>query len=122
MEVADELLAMITDAMAPLAEAQAAEAAELEERVKARGERGSGRKQLEERHKREARRYRTDEVRAGLTELSRRYRDEMATSARPAAGRSPPSRPSPTLAREMVRNPNERLQLVALFLTLGRLR
>ena len=26
-----------------------------------------------------------------------------------------------TLAREMVRNPNERLQLVALFLTLGRL-
>ena len=51
--------------------AEAEEAAELEERVKARGERGSGRKQLEDKHKREARRYRSDEVRAGLTELSR---------------------------------------------------
>jgi DNA polymerase-3 subunit delta' len=120
VEVADELLAMISDAMAPLAEAQSAEAAELEERVKARGERGSGRKQLEERHKREARRYRSDEVRAGLTELSRRYRDELATSARPAPVIEAIEAIA-ELAREMVRNPNERLQLVALFLTLGRL-
>jgi DNA polymerase-3 subunit delta' len=118
---ADDLLAMIDDAMAPLVEAQAAEAAELEERVKARGERGSGRKQLEEKHKREARRYRTDEVRAGLTELSRRYRDELATSARPAASIEAIEAIA-DLAREMVRNPNERLQLVALFLRLGALR
>ncbi len=120
VQVADELLAMISDAMTPLAEAQAAEAAELEERVKARGERGSGRKQLEDRHKREARRYRSDEVRAGLTELSRRYRDELATAARPAPVIDAIEAIA-TLAREMVRNPNERLQLVALFLTLGRL-
>ena len=80
VEVADEVLAMITDAMASLTEAQAAEAAELEERVQARGERGSGRALLEARHKREARRYRADEVRSGLTELSRRYRDELAAS------------------------------------------
>ena len=106
--------------MTPLAEAQAAEAAELEERVKARGERGSGRKQLEDRHKREARRYRSDEVRAGLTELSRRYRDELATVARPAPVIEAIEAIA-ALAREMVRNPNERLQLVALFLTLGRL-
>ncbi len=120
VEVADELLAMITDAMAPLAEAQAAEVAELEERVKARGERGSGRKQMEEHHKRQARRYRSDEVRAGLTELSRRYRDELATAARPTPVIEAIEAIA-TLAREMVRNPNERLQLVALFLTLGRL-
>jgi DNA polymerase-3 subunit delta' len=88
--------------------------------VKARGERGSGRKQLEERHKREARRYRADEVRAGLTELSRRYRDEMATAARPNPSIAAIEAIA-ELAREMVRNPNERLQLVALFLTLGRL-
>lgn len=120
VEGADELLAMIADAMAPLLEAQAAEMAELEERVKARGERGSGRKLLEERHKREARRYRSDEVRAGLTELSRRYRDELAGSSRPESAIDAIEAIA-VLAREMVRNPNERLQLVALFLTLGRL-
>ncbi len=120
VEVADELLAMIDDAMAPLKEAQAAEAAELEERVKARGERGSGRKQLEERHKREARRYRADEVRAGLTELSRRYRDQLVASSRSAAPVEALDAIA-ELAREMVRNANERLQLVALFLKLGRL-
>jgi DNA polymerase-3 subunit delta' len=120
VEVADEVLAMITDAMAPLAEAQAAEAAELEERVKARGERGSGRSQLEQKHKREARRYRSDEVRAGLTELSRRYRDELAVSSHPSTGIEAVEVIA-DLAREMVRNPNERLQLVALFLRLGRL-
>ena len=121
VEVADELLATITDAMEPLVAAQAAEVAELEERVKARGERGSGRKQLEDRHKREARRYRTDEVRAGLTELTRRYRAELASTARPAATIEAVEAIA-ELAREMVRNPNERLQLVALFLKLGRLR
>ena len=120
VEVADEVLAMITDAMAPLADAQVAEAAELEERVKARGERGSGRALLEARHKREARRYRADEVRSGLTELSRRYRDELAISSSPAGGVEAVDAIA-ELAREMVRNPNERLQLVALFLCLGRL-
>jgi DNA polymerase-3 subunit delta' len=121
VEVADELLATINDAMAPLLEAQAAELAELEERVKARGERGSGRKQLEDKHKREARRYRADEIRSGLTELSRRYRDELAGAARPADA-IVAIEAIAELAREMVRNPNERLQLVALFLRLGRLR
>lgn len=119
IETADNLLAMIADAMVPLTEAHAAEIAELEEQIKARGERGSGRKQLEERHKREARRYRTDELRAGLTELARRYRDEMATSVNPA-GRIAAIEAIGSLAADLVRNPNERLQLTALFITLGR--
>lgn len=121
VETADELLAMIDDAMAPLAEAQAAEVAEFADLVAARGERGSGRKQFEDRHKREVRRYRTDEIRSGLTELSRRYRDELATSPRPAdvAGAIDAIA---ALAADLVRNPNERLQLVALFSTLGRRR
>lgn len=120
IEAADDLLAMITDAMVPLAGAHAAEVAELEEVIKARGERGSGRKQLEDRHKREARRYRTDEIRAGLTELSRRLRDELSESVRPAAGVEAIDLIS-TLAANLVRNPSERLQLVALFVALGRL-
>ena len=121
MEQVDSLLAMIEDAMAPLAAAQAAEADELAEVIKARGERGSGRKQLEEKHKRQSRRHHTDEIRFGLGELSRRYRDDLLTSDRP-----PPLIDAITaiaaLAAELVRNPNERLQLAALFVELGRLR
>ncbi len=120
VEAADDVLAMITDAMVPLAEAHAAEAAELEDRVKERGERGSGRKLLEDRHKREARRYRTDEVRAGLTELTRRYRDELVAGSRPADSIAAIEAIA-ALAENLVRNPNERLQLVALFSRLGRL-
>jgi DNA polymerase-3 subunit delta' len=120
VELVDELLAMIGDAMAPLAEVHAAELAELEERVKATGERGSGRRELTDRHKREERRYRTDEIRAGLTELARRYRDQLATSARPSSAIAAIAAIT-ALAEELVRNPNERLQLTALFVRLGRL-
>lgn len=119
IETADDLLAMIDDAMTPLVDAHAAEVAEFAELVAARGERGSGRKQFEDRHKREVRRYRTDELRAGLTELSRRYRDDLATAPRPndcAAAIDDIA----ALAGNLVRNPNERLQLAALFVTLGR--
>ena len=96
------------------------ELAELEERVKATGERGSGRRELTDRHKREERRYRTDEIRAGLTELARRYRDQLSTSARPSAAMAAIAAIA-ALAEELVRNPNERLQLAALFVRLGRL-
>lgn len=120
VEVADELLAMIGDAMASLTEAHTVELAELEERVAATGERGAGRKEMTDRHKREERRYRTDEIRAGLTELARRYRDELATARWPNAPLEAIDAIS-TLATELVRNPNERLQLVALFVRLGRL-
>ena len=78
---ADELLAMIDDAMAPLVARHEEELAELEERVSHLGERGSGRKELVERQNREQRRYRADELRFGLTTLARRHRDELATSA-----------------------------------------
>jgi DNA polymerase III subunit delta' len=121
MEVVDSLLGMIEDAMAPLVAVQQVEVDELAAVIKARGERGSGRKQLEDKHKRQARRHRTDEIRFGLGVLSRRYRDDMLSAARPEicigaidaiAG----------LATELVRNPNQRLQLAALFGDLGRLR
>jgi DNA polymerase-3 subunit delta' len=119
--VADELLAMIADAMATLAEAHQAELAQLEERVAATGERGAGRTEMVARHKREERRYRTDELRAGFTELARRYRDTMAASERPGAAMEAIAAIT-ALADELVRNPNERLQLVALLVRLGRLR
>ena len=51
MRLVEELLAQIDSAAAPLVERHAAEAAELDARIAQFGERGSGRKLLEERHK-----------------------------------------------------------------------
>jgi DNA polymerase-3 subunit delta' len=117
---AEDLLAMIDDAMAPLVARQEQELAELEERVAQLGERGAGRKDLVERHNREQRRYRADEIRFGLTTLARRYRDELTTSARPAnaiAALDAIQR----VAEGLIGNPNERLQIQALFVELGAL-
>ncbi len=121
VEQVDSLLAMIDDAMAPLATVHAAEAEALKVIIKERGERGSGRKQLEDRHKREVRRHRTDEIRFGLAELSRRLRDDMLIAPRPQLQIEAIGAVA-ALARESVRNPNERLQLISLFLRLGHLR
>lgn len=117
VQIVDGLLERIEAAAASLKERQAAEVAELEERVAQSGERGSGRKTLEERHKRELRRHRTDELRFGLAVLSRRYRDAAVASERPAPYLDAVARVQAT-AEGLVRNPNEKLQLQALFLRL----
>ena len=75
MNTAADLLGSIDAAAEPLATRHAVEVAELDERIRAHGERGSGKKQLDERHKRELRRYRTDELRSGLAEMAATYRD-----------------------------------------------
>lgn len=77
MQIVDELMALIDKAAEPLKTRQKQELVELEERVKLLGERGSGRKKLEEQHKRELRRHRTDELRFGLSTISAAYRDRM---------------------------------------------
>lgn len=73
-----ELLGAIETSLETYKAKQEAEVAALEERVKMLGERGSGRKSLADRHKRELRRHRTDELRSGLRVLSLQYRDAMA--------------------------------------------
>jgi len=114
----DELFAMIDDAAVPLRERQTLEEAELEERVSQLGERGAGRKSLADRHKRELRRHRTDELRFGLAVLARHYRDELVVSSRPVpvAGAL---EAIGTTAEGLVRSPNELLQFQALFVRLG---
>jgi DNA polymerase-3 subunit delta' len=72
-----EIEALIEAAAEPLKVRHVAEAEELQERIERLGARGSGRKQLEDRHKREVRRFVTDELRAGLTTLAGAYRDAM---------------------------------------------
>lgn len=75
MRTATTLLELIDAAAEPMAARHEVEAAELDERIKAYGERGSGKKQLEDRHKRELRRHRTDELRSGLATLAGTYRE-----------------------------------------------
>lgn len=114
----DELLAAIDDAMGPLLERHAEESAALDAHEEQFGTRGSGRGDVEARQKREQRRYRTDELRFGLATLARRYREQLAASSRPAQVVDALSAIQ-HLAEEMKRNPNDRLQLQALFLRLG---
>jgi DNA polymerase-3 subunit delta' len=115
--IVDELRAVIDDAQATIDAAHEAERAELDAQVERYGLRGAGLTEVAKRHRREVRRFRTDEVRMGLAELARVYRDELAVS----------SRPEPILAglqaiqaasEALVRNPNEELLLQALFLEL----
>ena len=115
--VAAELVELIgAAAVAPLEARHAEEVAALEERIKRAGERGSGRKELEERHKRELRRLRTDELRFGLATLQAAYRDELATGPRAAVDAITAI---DAAARELSRNPNETLLLQALLLKLS---
>ena len=114
-----ELDALIDAAAAPLAAQHTAEAEALEARVAALGERGSGRKQLEERHKRELRRHRTDELRSGLAVIAGTYRDALVagTAPRPEAAVHAVQRIHDALAA-LDRNPNEALLLQALLIDL----
>lgn len=119
VKVCAELHGLIEAAAAPLAERQAKEVADLEARVAAAGERGSGRKQLEERHKRELRRHRTDELRSGLAVIAGTYRDALVrnATARPDAAVHAVQRVHEAL-EALDRNPNETLLLQALLLDL----
>ncbi|MGA1038681.1 MAG: hypothetical protein ACO3VQ_12835, partial [Ilumatobacteraceae bacterium] len=77
LQLVQRIESLIDEAAGPLKARHADEVAALQERIDAYGSRGSGKKQLEDRHKREHRRFVTDELRAGLAVLSASYRDAM---------------------------------------------
>jgi DNA polymerase-3 subunit delta' len=130
VRLAEELLEAGTSALDPLRLRHATELDYLSAAAKASGDRGiPGRREVEERHKREERRLRTDELRAGLAELAGAYRDRAVEMARdPSAhargrlvGCSIACDLVGATATELVRNPNELLMLEALFLRLSAL-
>ncbi len=119
--LAEELLAGADELVDVLRARQDAELASAEQAAERAGERTvPGRQALLERHKREQRRVRTDELRAGLATLATVYRARLAGEL-----------PAPELAdalaacaaideaaAALVRNPNETLLLQALLLRL----
>lgn len=119
--LASEVVAAADELVEVLKAQQSAELAEAEERASRAGERAvPGRQAIEDRHRREQRRVRTDELRAGLGALARAYRHRLE------AGGSP-SRVAHDLAccaaidgaaEALVRNPNETLLLQSLLLRL----
>jgi DNA polymerase-3 subunit delta' len=82
-EVAAEIKALIDDAQDVIDARHAAEVAEVEERIERYGQRGSGKKELVERHKREVRRHRTAELRFALATLAGVYRDALPAATHP---------------------------------------
>jgi len=69
----ENVTALIERAAEPLLAQQEAELEALEQRVKLVGERGSGRRVLAEQHKRQLRKFKTDELREGLALIAAEY-------------------------------------------------
>ena len=82
-EVAAEIKALIDDAQDTIDARHEREAAELEERIERYGQRGSGKKDIVDRHKREVRRHRFAELRLALAVFAGVYRDALATARHP---------------------------------------
>ena len=119
--LAGELVQLLgSAAVGPLEARHAEERAALEARIERSGERGAGRRQLQDRHRRELRRLRADELRYGLALLTAAYRDALAATPAAASGRGylKSLEAVQDAAEAIVRNPSELLFLQALLLRL----
>jgi DNA polymerase-3 subunit delta' len=129
--LADELVGLLDSSVAPLRGRHDAEVATLDARnaafTEVVGRSGGGRaarsgaKELEERHRRELRRQRTDELRAGLATLAAVYRDRLAAGGPLAASALLAIRLIQDLNANLAYNPSEAIQLQALLARLSRL-
>jgi DNA polymerase-3 subunit delta' len=118
----DELLASADEIVEVVRARQSQELAELTAAAERAGERHlPGRAAIEERHKREQRRARVDELRAGFAALAGVYRSRLVGDGRPARQLSRPAaavRAVDAAAAALTRNPNEALLLQGLLLAL----
>lgn len=104
--------------VAALEARQATELTELAERVERTGERGAGRKVLTDRHKRELRRLRHDELRFGLATLAGVYGAALTCGSADGKACIDAVGAIQAAAQAMVRNPTEALLLQDLLLKL----
>ncbi len=130
--VSSELLTAADDALAPLRQRHVTELEALSDQAEAMGAKGiPGRRQVEEGHKREERRWRTDDLRFGLAALAEVYRARLVDTV--GADRGTHSAGSAAEGRRAVqqveaihqasaaldRNPNESLLMDALMVELS---
>ncbi len=118
----DAIFATLESLTAKVISAHAAELAALDAAAKENGERSvSGRQKIEERHKREVRRIRTDEIRAGFAELIHSYYEKIDPDFNPQsvsiATRRIEAIEKASLA--LNRNPNEEILLTSLLFELA---
>jgi len=113
----EEVRSMIDDASSHRIEQHKRELEALDEREERLGTRGSGRKDLEARHRREIRQFRNDELRFGLSTVAARYRSALVQGDERSRvlGAADAVRDTHDA---LVRNPNEALALQALLLKL----
>lgn len=110
-EVVKELTEIVSEAQAPLDAKHAEEAQSMDETEELTGARGSGRRSMEARHKREARLHRTDEWRMGLATLAHRYREGLVDTASGSAGETAVFALLRDATEALGRNPSEELWL-----------
>ncbi|MEM8902433.1 MAG: hypothetical protein AAGA17_06730 [Actinomycetota bacterium] len=118
LTVADELLALLDAASTPF---EAGHAEEIDRWIEQREAQGASKavpREMADRHKRELRRARTDELRSGLRTLAGRYRADLldgGDAARTLAALDAVT----TTAAGLTFNPSERLLLQDLLVRLG---
>ena len=125
-----DLLSATEAAVQPMKERNAADLAEREAQSEALGERAlPGRKDLTDRYARIERRYRSDELRAGLGQLQRTYADLLADAVSSGHDQTEIARRCAASIDAITEffgtlrhNPNESLALQALFLKLTAVR
>ena len=113
----EEVRALIDDAGKAKVAQHDAELEAMDAREEQLGTRGSGRKDLEARHRRELRQFRTEELRFGLATLATRYR-EAIVAGDDRRGLLDGIDALRHTQDALVRNPNEALALQALLLRL----
>lgn len=130
--LATELLGSADEVLGPLRAQHVAEMEALADAAELIGSKGiRGRKEVEERHKREERRWRTDEMRTGLAALAVVYRDRLLTTTESGGGTSSLGTEDDSrrllgdvgaiegAAAVLGRNPNEALLMEALMVRLS---
>jgi DNA polymerase-3 subunit delta' len=116
--LAAELMAMVEEAFEPMHLVLVAETAAADAEAEEYGSRRESRTDEKARHARIERRFKNGELQAGLGVLARCYRDAALAGTISAVAASDAVEAMSRLSMELVRNPNHKLQLQALFLKL----
>ena len=114
----EKMTAMIDAAATPLIARHDRELEDLDERAERFGERGIGRRSLEDRHKRELRRLRTDELLMGTTALGMAVGDAIRQGVIDPNSGTESLESVTRAAKDLSRNGNEKLLLQRLFMNL----